>query len=388
MHRSIIMALTAVAVLASAGPACAEDAYVVGASAAITGPLASAYGPVIDGMRLYLDKVNASGGINGKQVRLLIRDDQSEATKGAANAKRLLEEENVQLLVNTSGSTTYQPTMAETKRAGVPLLFTGVCPTEVYPPTQPLFFCTNSFASQYDSRAALDYIKEAAGTTDVNLGLLAQTLPIARVEIDYAEQHATQMNMHPVDKEVMPVTTADFTPFATKLNAAKPDWIWAWTAWELQTGALEAIRRLGWTGKFLGWSHIQAEDELPGVKDPQFYSLGTNAYFFLGLPVQSEIVAAAKAAGITYPATRLAEGWIAGMAIEAAFKAAGAGGAVTSEKLVSAMDNLTIDTKGLRGTPIEWTKTNHFRTHQSYRVYRWNGTALEAIGDWRRYDVK
>jgi hypothetical protein len=76
------------------------------------------------------------------------------------------------------------------------------------------------------------------------------------------------------------------------------------------------------------------------------------------------------------------------MAIEAAFKAAGAGGAVTSEKLVSAMDNLTIDTKGLRGTPIEWTKTNHFRTHQSYRVYRWNGTALEAIGDWRRYDVK
>src|SRR5665213_4468305 len=96
MHRSIIMALTAVAVLASAGPACAEDAYVVGASAAITGPLASAYGPVIDGMRLYLDKVNASGGINGKQVRLLIRDDQSEATKGAANAKRLLEEENVQ----------------------------------------------------------------------------------------------------------------------------------------------------------------------------------------------------------------------------------------------------------------------------------------------------
>jgi branched-chain amino acid transport system substrate-binding protein len=41
-------------------PSRAEDAFVVGVTAAMTGPLASAYGPVADGMRIYIDKVNAA----------------------------------------------------------------------------------------------------------------------------------------------------------------------------------------------------------------------------------------------------------------------------------------------------------------------------------------
>jgi branched-chain amino acid transport system substrate-binding protein len=369
-------------------PSRAEDAFVVGVTAAMTGPLASAYGPVADGMRIYIDKVNAAGGVNGKPIRLVIRDDQSDATKGAANVKRLIEEDNVLLLVNDSASTTYQPTMAEVRRSEIPVLFVSVCPTEVYPPARPLMFCTNSFASRYDSRAALDYIREAAGSPDVDLGLLAQTLPIARAEIDYAEVLAKEMKLKPVDKEIMPVTTSDFTPFATKLSAAKPQWVWAWIAWDLQTGALESLRRLGWTGKFLGWSHIQAEDDLPRVKDANFYTIGTNTYYFEGLPVQTDILAAAKSAGVSYSATRLTEGWIGGMAIEAALKAASANGAVTRASIARAMETLTIDTKGLRGSPINWTSTNHFRTVQSYRVHRWNGTALETVGDWRRYEVK
>jgi branched-chain amino acid transport system substrate-binding protein len=385
MSRSIVAILAFIA-LAWTSPSRAEEVYLVGVTAALTGPIASVSGPVVDGMRIYLERINAAGGINGKPIRLLIRDDQSEATKAAANVKRLLEEDNVLLLINESASSTYQPTMAESKRVARPLLFLGVCPTEVYPPAQPLFFCTTSYAAHYDSRAALDYIKEAHGSTDLTIGLMSQSIPIARAEIDYAEVRSKEMNMHPVDKELLPPATADFTPFATKFSELKPDWIWSWSAWELQTGTLEAMRRLGWAGKFLGWSHIQAEDSLPQVKDREMYSIGTDAYFIDGLPVQAEIIAAAKAAGITYPATRLAEGWIAGMAVEAAFRALG-GNPATPEALAQAMSNLTIDPKGLRGSPIVWTKNNHFRTQQSYRVYHWNGTKLEAIGDWRRYDV-
>jgi ABC-type branched-subunit amino acid transport system substrate-binding protein len=383
-------AASALALLAAAGgtiPSHAEDTLVVGVTAAMTGPLASAYGPVGDGMRIYIDKLNATGGVNGKPIRLVIRDDQSDATKGAANVKRLIEEDNVQLLVNDSASTTYQPTMAEVRRSETPVLFVSVCPTEVYPPARPLMFCTNSFASRYDSRAALDYIKEAGGP-EVDLGLLAQTLPIARAEIDYAEVLAKEMKLKPVDKEIMPVTTSDFTPFATKLSAAKPQWVWAWIAWELQTGSIESLRRLGWTGKFLGWSHIQAEDDLPRVKDAYLYTIGTNTYYFEGLPVQNDIIAAAKNARISYPASRLTEGWIGGMAIEAALKAATASGPVTRASVGRAMETLTIDTRGLRGSPINWTSNNHFRTVQSYRVHRWNGSGLESLGDWRRYEVK
>ena len=88
------------------------------------------------------------------------------------------------LLVNATLSTTYAPVIAEAKRAGVPLLFAGgVCPKEVYPPADPLLFCTTAFAATYDSRAALDFIKETA-KEPVRLGLAAMAIPLSRAEID------------------------------------------------------------------------------------------------------------------------------------------------------------------------------------------------------------
>ncbi len=36
------------------------------------------------------------------------------------------------------------------------------------------------------------------------------------------------------------------------------------------------------------------------------------------------------------------------------------------------MNSLKVDAQGLRGGPIEWTKTNHFRTQQYYRVWHWD----------------
>ena len=53
------------------------------------------------------------------------------------------------------------------------------------------------------------------------------------------------------------------------------------------------------------------------------------------------------------------------------------------------MQNLKVDLKGLRGGPIEWTKDNHFRTKQYYRVYQWDGASRSCVAkDWVTYDVK
>ena len=76
------------------------------------------------------------------------------------------------------------------------------------------------------------------------------------------------------------------------------------------------------------------------------------------------------------------------MVVEAALKATG--WPATPEKLAAAMSTLKVDTKGLRGGPIEWTKDNHFRTQQYYRVYRWDGdtSAIQQVKDWTAFDVK
>jgi hypothetical protein len=74
------------------------------------------------------------------------------------------------------------------------------------------------------------------------------------------------------------------------------------------------------------------------------------------------------------------------MAIEAALK--GAGWPANAAKVRAAMEDLKVDTKGLRGGPIEWNKDNHFRTHLYYRVYKWDGSEIARVQDWKTYDVK
>jgi branched-chain amino acid transport system substrate-binding protein len=373
---------------AAALPGLAQDAYVIGLTGALTGPPSSTYAPAVEALRLYIDRVNAAGGVNGRQVRLVIQDDSAEPSKAAANVKKLITQDNAVLLINATLSTTYAPVTAEAKRAGVPLLFaSGVCPKEVYPPADPLQFCTTAYAATYDSRATLAFVKETA-KEPVRLGLVAMAIPLSRAEMDYAEQQAPGAGMTVVDKEVVPPPTPDYTPFATKLKDANANWVFSWAPWVTQVRTFEALRRLGWQGDYITWGHLEAEGELARLKDPKLYVTGANALFQDNLPVQREIADAVAKAGSKYPANQMAEGWIAGMVIEAALK--GAGWPADAAKIRAAMETVKVDTKGLRGGPIEWTKDNHFRTRQYYRVYRWDAakSVIVQAKDWVAYDVK
>jgi branched-chain amino acid transport system substrate-binding protein len=374
--------------LAAVQPAAAQEAYVVGLSGALTGPAAATYAPVIEAMRAYVDHVNGKGGVNGKPIRLVISDNQGEPSKAAADAKKLIAQDKVLILINSSLSSTYAPMIAESKRAGVPLFYAGaVCPKETYPPADPLQFCSTAFGAQYDSQMAMGFVK-ANSKEAPRVGYSAMAIPISRGEIDYAEGLAKQMGMTPVDKQVIPPPTPDYTPFATKLKDANPNWVYSWAPWVTQVRTLEALRRLGWKGNYIAYAHIQSEDELERLKDGDLYVFGTNAFFKDDLPVHAEIRAATHRAKLNYPTTQLTEGFIAGLVLEAALK--GASWPPTPQKVLASMNNLKVDTKGLRGGPIEWTKANHFRTRQYYRVYRWDPSksGIVQVKDWTAIDVK
>src|SRR6478736_2143171 len=208
LNRILLGGLTACAI---ALPAKAQDAYLVGVTAALTGPPASTYAPAVDALRIYIDGVNAAGGIHGKKINLILQDDSAEPGKATANAKKLITQDNVVLMLNASLSSTFAPVVAEAKRAGVPVLFaSSVCPKEVYPPADALQFCTTAFASTYDSRATLAFVKETA-KEPVKIGLAAMAIPLSRGEMDFAEQQAPAFGMTVVDKEVIPPPTPDYT---------------------------------------------------------------------------------------------------------------------------------------------------------------------------------
>jgi len=375
-------------VLAAAWPAAAQDAYVVGVSAAMTGPGAGIYAPVVEAMKAYLDHVNAKGGVNGKPIRLIVQDDGAEPSKAAANAKKLLSQDKVIMLINTSLSSTYAPMVAEAKRADVPLYFGGsVCPKETYPPADPLQFCSSAFGANLDSQGSLAFIK-AHAREPVRIGFAAMAIPIARAEIEYAEGLSRSMGMTPVEKQISPPPAPDYTPFATKLKDANPNWVFSWSPWVSQVRTFEALRRLGWNGRYLTWAHLNAEEELARIKDGEFYVIGTNAFFQDDLPVHAEIRAITHRANLKYPVTYLTEGFIAGLVVESTLRATP--WPPTPKKVLAALNNLKVDLKGLRGGALEWTKDNHFRTKQYYRVWRWDPakSAVVRVQDWQAIEVK
>jgi ABC-type branched-subunit amino acid transport system substrate-binding protein len=233
----------------------------------------------------------------------------------------------------------------------------------------------------------MDFVKQNSSGA-VRIGFSAMAIPLSRGEIDYAEGLSKTLGMTPVDKEIVPPPTPDYTPFATKLKEADPNWVYSWAPWVTEVKTFESLRRLGWQGKYIAYAHIQSEDELARLKDGDYYAFGTNAYFQDNLPIQGEIRKLAEQAKLNYPVTWLTEGFVAAMTLEAALKATS--WPPTPAKVQAAMSNLKVDTQGLRGGPIEWTDQNHFRTKQYYRVYRWDPAknAVVLAKDWTALDVK
>ena len=100
----------------------AADPIKIGAFLSTSGPAAFLGDPEKKVLELYVDKINAAGGINGRPLELIVYDDGGRADKALSFAKRLLSNDRVDVIV---GGSTTATTMASVKlidRAGVPFI--------------------------------------------------------------------------------------------------------------------------------------------------------------------------------------------------------------------------------------------------------------------------
>src|SRR5882757_6629380 len=85
----------AVSLALMAGPAKAEDTLKLGLVAAMSGQSAKSGEAIVRGLSLAIDEINAKGGVLGKKVELLVRDDESNPAKGVVAARELVQRERV-----------------------------------------------------------------------------------------------------------------------------------------------------------------------------------------------------------------------------------------------------------------------------------------------------
>ena len=154
----------------------------------------------------------------------------------------------------------------------------------------------------------------------LKLGLVGMNIPVSRGEIDFAEELSKTMGIETVDKEITPPATPDYTPFASKIKNAGANWAYAWAPWGSEVRPFEALRKLGWEGKYLAYAHTPSEDELKRLKDDGFYVFGTNAFFADNSDIHRKIKAASEREKSIFPYTQLTEGWIAATVLEEILK--------------------------------------------------------------------
>jgi ABC-type branched-subunit amino acid transport system substrate-binding protein len=76
----------------------AEESILVGQSVALSGPVAEHGQGIAQGAKLYIDAINAAGGVGGKRIVLAVLDDGGDAKRAADNAKQLIERDGVAAL--------------------------------------------------------------------------------------------------------------------------------------------------------------------------------------------------------------------------------------------------------------------------------------------------
>ena len=121
MNRRTFAAL-AVAATFAAGSAFAQDAIKIGVTQPLTGAFAASGNYVTEGAKLAEAAINASGGVLGRKIQLVIEDNKSNPTEAVATAEKLIAKDKVPVMMGAWSSTLTLAVMPKLMEYGVPML--------------------------------------------------------------------------------------------------------------------------------------------------------------------------------------------------------------------------------------------------------------------------
>ena len=141
MLRRGLLALGATAMLSLPAFAQQGQPIRIGAVLSVTGPASFLGDPEDKTLRLYVNRINAGGGVNGRPLQLVIYDDGGDANRARTFATRLVEDDRIVAMVGgtTTGTTMAMRPVFEEARIPFISLAGGI---EIVDPVSPYTFKT------------------------------------------------------------------------------------------------------------------------------------------------------------------------------------------------------------------------------------------------------
>ncbi|WP_206047244.1 ABC transporter substrate-binding protein, partial [Noviherbaspirillum denitrificans] len=152
----------------------AGNAIVIGQAVDLSGPNAGIGRDYVAGIKTYFDMVNSAGGINGRRIQYIARDDRGEAQRSASLASELVEREQADYLIGGVGDDTTSAILnaPAVKRSGH-VLFAPLAAAD-YPPGTRVLFWRPSYGQEI--RHILSHFSKL-GITDA--GVVVQSTPLS-----------------------------------------------------------------------------------------------------------------------------------------------------------------------------------------------------------------
>ena len=327
-----------------------EKVITIGQSAVFSGPSAALGNAMKAGAMSYFKKINASGGINGRTINFVSRDDIYEPEKSVENTFKLIDVDKAFFLFGYVGTPTVKVAVPLVDKIDIPLV--GVLSgAEIFrdPVNKNIF---NIRASYYDETEAL-----VAGVVDElklkKIGIFLQDDSFGVAVEDGINIALNKRKLAVTSRGVYQRNTIAVEESVKALKEAAPEAIIMAGTYKAVAAFVKQAKSSGLKSKYFNVSFVGTSAlirELGADGDGIYISQVTPSPWDTSVPVVKDYQADFGAKNYDYTSL---EGYISAKVAVEALKAAGP--KLTRDSFRSALNNLSID---LGGFAVSF-KNNH-----------------------------
>jgi branched-chain amino acid transport system substrate-binding protein len=252
----LIAAAAAGAALLLSAAAHAADPIKIGFSTSLTGGLASSGKANLLAQQIWQEKVNAAGGLLGRQVDLVYYDDQSKADTIPGIYAKLLDVDKVDLLMGAATNliVAAMPEIMQHQKMVVVLLALGSNDEFKY----PRYFQTGAWGPDTKGVISNAFFEVAKGISPrpKSVAIVGADADFSNNAMTGARANAKKDGLNIVYDRTYPPGTTDYTPIVRAIQAANPDLVFVASYPLDSVGIVRAATELGLKAQMFGGAMV------------------------------------------------------------------------------------------------------------------------------------
>jgi branched-chain amino acid transport system substrate-binding protein len=253
--RGVAVAASAVAMAGSSASwsdaARAQEPIRIGFSMALTGGLAGAGKPALIAMEIWRDDINEAGGLLGRPVEFVYYDDQTQPANVPKIYTKLLNVDDVDLVVSGYGTNLTAPAMPIIMRKGMAFMsLFALAANEQF--NYDRYFQIMPAGPEPKEDWSRPFIKLATDQGLQTIALVAADAEFAQNAVDGARTNAEAAGLEIVYDESYPPNTTDFTSIIRAIQATNPDVVYVGSYPPDSAGMVRAANELNLQTKLFG----------------------------------------------------------------------------------------------------------------------------------------